>query len=250
MIDFCRLYWRGFKHKWKIFIAVNWYKTLYFNFKKFPFKDALKLPVFFFGKVTFSKLSGTIKIEVPLKRAMITFGQKFELMTTSKGIGQFHLSGNLIFKGYTHIAKDCFLYVGENATCTFGNMSALGSDVKLICTNNIVIGEWTGIGYESQILDTNSHPMLNTETCEDYSIMSSIVLGDYNAISNRVSIMPGTKTSHNIVIASNSVLNKDYTNLGSEILIGGIPAKLIRENFARNWELEREDLMKFKIVRF
>lgn len=250
MIHTVRTYWRSFKRKWQIFKTVNWVKTIYFNFKKFPFSAAKKLPVFFFGKVKFTGLSGQVTINGPVKRAMITFGQKFEFMKVSKGIAQFHLQGHLIFNGYTHMAKDCLLYVGENAVCEFGNMSALGSDVKLICSHKITIGNWTGVGYESQVLDTNSHPMLNTETGKDYPMTNSVVLGDYNAISNRVSIMAGTKTSDNIVIASNSVLNKDYTNLGSEVLIGGIPAKLIKSNFARNWEKEREDLIKYKVVKF
>ena len=60
--------------------------------------------------------------------------------------------------------------------------------------------------------------------------------------------MPGTKTPENCVVASNTVVNKDYRNLGSNILIGGVPGKLIKRNYNRDWESEKEMLKKFKII--
>jgi len=42
--------------------------------------------------------------------------------------------------------------------------------------------------------------------------------------------------------------NKDYRSLGNYILIGGIPAKLLQDNYARDWEGEKEALLKNKII--
>ena len=58
-----------------------------------------------------------------------------------------------------------------------------------------------------------------------YQIMNRIILGNYNAISNRVSIMPGTKTADNTVIASNSLCN-------IKLFFG---TWLIKNNFKRDW---------------
>lgn len=238
----------GILRKLRIFKKVNWYKTLYFNFKMFPFSIAKKLPVFFYGRVKFSSLKGEVTIQAPIRSGMIGFGQKFEKMTQSKGVAEIFIDGTLNFKGHAHFGKDVFLSVDKDAFCQFGFMGCLGSDVKLICTNKIIIGDWTGIGYESQIIDTNSHPMKNTLTNNYYPMNGSIIIGNYNAISNRVSIMLGTKTADNTVIASNSLCNKDYTGLGNNVLIGGIPSKLIKNNFKRDWEIEKEHLMKSKRV--
>ncbi|WP_242202419.1 LbetaH domain-containing protein [Aestuariivivens insulae] len=232
----------------KLVLSINWIKTIYFNMKMFPFKIARKLPVFFYGSVNFKELSGEIIIDAPIKTGMIGFGQEFEKMTRSKRIAQLILNGKLVFKGHAHFGKDVFLCVDKDAYCEFGFMGCLGSNVKLICTNKIIIGNWAGIGYESQIIDTNSHPMKNTKTGEYYPLSSPIKIGNYNAISNRVSIMPNTITPDHCVVASNSVCNKDYTRLGNNILIGGIPAKLIKNNYARDWEIEKEMLKKAKRV--
>jgi acetyltransferase-like isoleucine patch superfamily enzyme len=239
----------GIKKRIQFFFTVNWYQTLYFNFKMLPFDQAKKLPFYFYGKVKFSSLNGSVTIEAPIKRAMIGFGQKFEQMSVAKGIAEMRLEGALVFKGHAHFGKDVRMYIKKDAYCEFGFMGCLGSDVKLTCTNRIIIGSWTGIGYESQVIDTNSHPMMNSKTGEKYPLSAPIELGNYNAVSNRVSIMSNTKTPDNCVIASNSLCNKDYTNLGSEILLGGVPAKLIRRDFVRDWESEKEKLMFYKRVK-
>ncbi len=240
--------YRTFKRRTKLFFKVNWIKTIYFNHKMFPFSTARKLPVFFFGSVRFSDLSGKVKINGPIKRAMIGFGQSFEFPTTYRGIAELSLKGTLIFNGYAQIGKDCVMLISEGGVCEFGYMAALGSNVKLICSKEISLGNWTGIGYESQIIDTNSHPMMNTETKEQYPLNGSIKLGDYNSISNRVSIMPNSITPDFCVVASNSLCNADYTHLGNNILIGGIPSKLIKNNFTRDWESEKDKLKKNKLI--
>lgn len=245
---FKKKYWQ-FRKKLSFFLSVNWVKTLYFNFKMFPFPTAKILPVFFYGKVKFSDLSGTVTIEPPLQRAMIGFGQKFEFPTTSNGTAELRLMGNLHFKSNAHIGLDCKMLIAKSAYCEFGFMGCLGSNVKLVCTNKIIIGDWCGIGYDSQVIDTNSHPMKNVETGELYEMSSPIILSSYNSISNKVSIMGGTHTPEHCVIASHSLCNKDYTSLGNNILLGGIPAKLISSNFARDWESEKKMLMDNKGVR-
>ena len=89
---------RDIKRKFKIARKVNWVKTLYFNFKMFPFSIAKKLPVFFYGSVKFTSLKGSIIIDAPLKTAMIGFGQPYEMTTRSCGIAELFLEGNMIFK--------------------------------------------------------------------------------------------------------------------------------------------------------
>ncbi|MDD2987297.1 MAG: hypothetical protein PHR76_13015, partial [Flavobacterium sp.] len=68
-----------------LFIKVNWIKTVYFNFKMFPYEIAVKLPVFFYGKVKFQSLKGSVQIDSPIERGMIGFGKKFEKQSVSKG---------------------------------------------------------------------------------------------------------------------------------------------------------------------
>jgi acetyltransferase-like isoleucine patch superfamily enzyme len=237
-----------FKEKLKFFYSVNWIKTLYFNFKKFPYPIAKKLPVFFYENVKFSNLSGEIIINAPITTGMIGFGQKFEQFSRSKGVGELVLSGKLIFNGHAHFGKDVFIFIGKNAVAQFGYMACLGSNVKFLCFENIVLGKWTGIGYESQLSDSNYHPFKDLETEEVTSMIKPIFISNYNSFSSRITVLPGTKTPEHCIVASNSLCSSDYTKYGENILIGGIPAKLIRNNYIRDWDSEKEALLKSKVL--
>lgn len=236
---------RQIYHRLKFYYSVNWTKTLYFNFKKFPFSIAKKLPVFFYGKVKFTSITGRIEIHAIPKKGMIGFGQSYEMNTIHRGSAEINIAGTLIFKGHIQFGKDFFLYLKPNAYCELGHMSSLGSNGKLICTEKIVLGNYARLGSECQIIDTNFHQMINTQTGDIYDMTSPIQIGNYNFVSNRVSIMKETITPDYCTIASNSLCNKDYSYLGTNVLIGGIPAKLLRENICRDWESEKQKMEKW-----
>ena len=235
---------RRLVHKISFFLSVNWFKTIYLNFKMLPFNQAKKIPIIIYGPMKFYGLKGEIIINSSIKMGMIGLGQKFEMQTIDKGIAEINIIGKLIFEGSAFIGKDFFMHVAKGATLQIGKMVRIGSDVKVICKKNITIGEWTGIGYDSQISDSNYHPMKNTITDELYKQEKSISIGEYNSIANRCSIMGGTITLDNCVIASNSLCNKNYEEYGSYVLIGGIPVKLLKENYGRDLESEKERLFK------
>lgn len=245
-ILYCKL--RSQYHKSRYFFSVNWLQTFYFNFKMFPFDLAKQLPVYFYGPVKFTDLSGTVEINATIKRGMIGFGQHYESGSRHSGIAEVGISGNIKFNGHMQFGKDCLLSVSPNALCVFGHMSSIGTKGKLICTVSVKLGDFARIGSESQLIDTNSHQMINTLTGEKYPMSSPIDIGNYNFIGSRVSIMPKTKTPNFCTVSSNSFCNKDYTSLGENVMIGGVPAQLLKENISRDWKGEHEMLMKYLMI--
>lgn len=236
---------RNLYQKMQFYYSINWTKTVYFNFKKFPFLIAQKLPVYFYGSAKLKNISGEIHINAPLKSGMIGFGQPYEIISHSKGTAEFNLEGNIIFNGYVQFGKDYFIHVAKGATLEMGNMASLGHSGKIICYNKITFGDYARVGYESQLCDTTVHQMIDTVTGEKYPLTGSINLGNYNYISNRVTILSKTITPNFCSVASNSLCSKDYSSLGQNILIGGIPANLIRNNISRDWEGEMGELEKW-----
>jgi acetyltransferase-like isoleucine patch superfamily enzyme len=243
-----RTTYRDMRNQAKQFWAVNWTKTLYFNFKKFPFSTAIKLPVYFYGSVKFSSISGQIVLDAPVKKAMIGFGQPYEIITRSKGTAEICLKGAIVFKGHVQFGKDYFVYIDENARCEMGHMASLGGNGKIICYSHIVFGDYARIGFESQVMDSNFHQMIDTTTNEKLPMAGPIRIGNYNYLGNRISVMQHTITPDYCTVASNSVCNKDYTAFGNNVLIGGIPAKLLRENISRDWVNEKALLDQWLIV--
>nr|WP_321230296.1 transferase [uncultured Psychroserpens sp.] len=235
---------RGIRKRVKFFFTVNWYKTLYFNFKMLPFEQAKKLPFYFYGKVKFSSLRGSVKIEAPIKRAMVGFGQHYEMTSVSKGTSEVIINGKLIVRGYAQFGKDCFLMIGKHAILDLHNMVGMASGGKLICTNNITFKTYARVGSECQIIDTDFHQMIHSETGEKYEMTKPIVIGSHNYVGRWTSLMKGTITPDFCTIASNTLCNKSYLDMGNNILIGGIPAKLLKSNIKRDWEGERLSMEK------
>lgn len=240
---------RNIRAKWKLYLTVNWIKTLYFNYKMFPFAVAKKLPVFFYGSVKFNSLRGNITINAPkITKGMIGFGQNYEMNKRSAKIAEITLDGQLTFKGFSQFGKDYFLNIMEDAYCEMGNMASIGTRGKIICSQKIIFGKYARIGSESQVIDTNFHAMFNTETQEQYEMKGTIILGNYNYFGNRVSVYKDTITPDYITVASHAVLKKDYSDISENTMIGGIPAKVIKTNVSRDWEGEREMIENALIV--
>ncbi|WP_445454186.1 acyltransferase [Flavobacterium sp. 25HG05S-40] len=229
----------------KFYFSINWIKTLYFNFKKFPFATAKKLPVYFYGSVKFKNISGDIYIKAPLKSGMIGFGQSYELISRSKGTAEFSLEGTMVFNGHVQFGKDYFVHVAPQATLTMGNMASLGHSGKIICYDTITFGDFARIGFESQVVDTTAHQMFDSNTQEKFPMTAPITIGNYNYISNRVTILSNTITPDFCTIASNSLCTKDYAALGKNILLGGVPAQLLKSNISRDWEGEMSQMNKW-----
>jgi len=240
-----RTTYRQWKRQSKLFWSINWWKSIYFNFKMFSFYEALKLPVLFYGSVKFRDLSGKINIDAPIKKGMIGFGQPYEFFSREKGIAEIALRGTLNLKGYVQFGKDYQILVDTDAYLEMGHMASLASGGRIVCKERIVLGTYARIGSECQLIDTNFHQMIHTETGEKYPMTGSIRLGDFNFVSNRVTFMQGTTTPNFCTIASNTLCNKDYTSYGENILIGGIPAQLLKSHISRDWAGEQEMLEKY-----
>lgn len=232
------------------YLSVNWIKTLYFNLKMFPFATARKLPVIFYGSVKIKSLKGNFIIHAPIERGMIGFGQPYEIITRSKRTAEFYLEGEIVVKGYVQFGIDYFVHVTEGARLQLGNMASLGNNGKIICTNAITLGDFARIGFESQLMDSTFHQMIDTNTGERLPMTAPIKIGYYNYIGNRVTIMSKTVTPDYCTVSSNSHLNRDYSNLGKNTMVGGIPAKLVSENIARDWKGEEASMDKWLKIRF
>lgn len=248
MIDILKKRYRNFKKKNKFFWSVNWIKTYYFNYKMFPYSIAKKLPIFIYGKIKLSNITGNIVIDAPIKRAMIGIGQTFEFPTTSKGTSELFLKGTIVFNGNIQIGKDVSLLIDKDAYFEMGHFSCLGSSVLLICKNKVVLGSNVRVGFQTQFIDTTIHQLIDLNTNEKLPLKGSIYLNDNNWVGNRTTIMKNTKTPVNCIMASNSLINKDFTSYGENILIGGMPAKVLKENIVRDWEGEKENLEKNLII--
>jgi acetyltransferase-like isoleucine patch superfamily enzyme len=224
------------KIRFKIFriISINWTGTLYFNYKMLPLKHAKKLPFIFYGKVMFSGLNGEIIFNVPIRQGLCEFGKNLEIIKSSAGNAEIRIDGKMIIDGEFSTGNDYNLQILPKGEFRIGGQSYLGRQTKILCTHRITIGNNFRFGFESQISDSNYHYIIDLNDNSISRINGSITIGNYCWIGNRTSIMKGSKLPNSTIVASNSLLNKDYTSIIDErSIIGGIPAKLLKSNSTR-----------------
>lgn len=237
--------YRRLKKRLRLYRKVNWCRSIYFNLRFFPFSTARKLPVLFYGKVHFGKLTGKIILPEHTPMGMIGFGQPYELVTRSRGIAEVHIEGTFSVQGHVQFGLDYLLHIGPDAHLTMGHMSSVASNSKVICHHHIEFGQYARLGSEAQVIDTNFHQLRQVSTGASLAMHEAISIGNYNFISNRVTFLPGARTPDHCTVASNSLCTKDITSLGNHILVGGIPVKLLRQDIDRDWDGERHLLDQY-----
>lgn len=223
---------------------LNILKTIYFNFRTMPFSVACQLPVLIYGPVKLYDLSGNVEFRnTAIRKGMVRMGRNVDLFSAPKrcamiSIGQ---GGRIIFYGPCFFSIDYCIRINSQATVSIGEYAAFGGGIKIWCENSISIGKYTAVTFEGQILDTNFHYLLDTQTSEISRKTGPVSIGAFNWIGNRTVIMKNTKTPDYATVASLSLLNKDYsTQNNGPVMLAGCPAKIVSVGKVRVYSFVKE----------
>lgn len=126
--------------------------------------------------------------------------------------------------GELRIGKGCFI----------------GSGCKIMCFNSIKIGFHCDLTWETQLMDTSFHYIRREQTSVPDSLTKPIIIGDFCWIGNRTTISKGTILPDYSIVASNSVVNKDFSDCGKNCMYAGVPAKLKATNVVREYDTQKE----------
>lgn len=220
-------------------IFVNWFNpfyTLYFNFIFFPFKQAWHFPLFVYGWPKLYYQMGKMECCDICKMGMIRFnvtipfGPQASLSSTQISVFD---NGLIKFHGSCEIGTGNKINVGENAVLEIGRHAKIASLCNITSYSWIVIGDYTRIAHRCQVMDTNFHFIANFNKMIIPNLMRPINIGDYCWICNSSTISAGVKIPNKIIVASNSLVNKDLSDIPEESIIGGAPAKLLATGFRR-----------------
>lgn len=126
-----------------------------------------------------------------------------------------HVNGGFNFM----YGADVILF--PNAKLVLGKNSFINSDCKIRCHKEITIGENCAISHDFTVMDSDAH-YLNGD-----NHTAPVHIGNYVWIGTRVAVMSGVTIGDGAVVAAGSVVTKDVP---AGCLVGGVPAKIIREN--------------------
>lgn len=232
--------------KYLVFLKLtSFIRTFIINFKCLPFKQACKLPILLGHGTRLRSLKGKIIIEGPVRTGMISFGMLRIFRDDPHKRNYIDNNGTIIFKGHAIFHTGTILSVDKGAVLELGENFRVGADSVIYTKKSITFGNTVGISWNFQILDTDFHYIRNTVTGDTFPNTKSIVIGDRCWIGNHVCISKGTKLPNGTIVSARSLVNKKFET--ENTIIGGSPAKVLKENFERvfSYTEEREIDAKF-----
>jgi len=214
---------------------VNFWKTVYFNFHYFPFKTAIKMPVFICWRSELYNMQGKIIIDGPVKTGMLEFG--------SHGLGtqdllysrtMWDVMGTLIIKGGTSIGRGCKISIGNDAVLTLGSNFVISGNSEIICQKNVSFGDDCLLSWDILIMDTDFHCIIN-EKGEVVNPPKPITIGNHVWIGCRNTILKGVSIASDNIISANSTITKSIKE--SHCIIGGHGSNVDIIKKGRSWKL-------------
>lgn len=180
------------------------YKNRFFNFVLPNRLNLLNSRIVFsnfpvFNQITLCEGEGIVKIGNGC-----AFGYK---------LGGFHRNGSIELQARYEEAR---IKIGDNISTN--------NNIMICAANYIEIGNDTLIGQNVTIMDHEAHgisPLKRRELGE----IGKVIIGTNVWIGSNVTILKNTKIGYNTIIATGAVVSGEFPE---NVIIGGVPAKIIR----------------------
>ena len=146
-----------------------------------------------------------------VKTAMLTIGfgqvgiidKKYERSIVQIG-------GTLILNGKVYFGTGSKLCVTRNGILTIGDNFVNTAKTTLICDNKTTIGDNVLVSWDTLIMDTDFHSVMNTITDETYPCVGEITIGNNVWLGCRAVVLKNSVIPDGCIVAANSLVNKAF----------------------------------------
>lgn len=215
----------------KFLLRLN-FKTIYFNLKYLPFRQAVKLPILISNKVYLRVMSGKLIIDSPIRTGLIQFGYgNVGIFDKKKSRSIWEVSGTVIFKGKCNIGHGSKISVGSSGKLILGENFVITAETSIVAFTEIRFGNNCLLSWDILVMDTDFHK-LKDEFGNIINKPRPIIIGDRIWIGCRCLILKGSIIPNNCVIGADSIVSRELEK--ENCLYVGSPCKMVKENIS--WE--------------
>lgn len=212
-------------------------KTLWFNFRYFPFLQAIRIPVVLTRRVNvtccyrwFCELRGGVKT------GMLKFG----ILDRESHLNSnclLSIKGKLVLNGtgFHSFGPGTELCIGKQGVLTIGNNFSASARNIISCSCAITIGDDNMWSYENVVMDTDTHQICD-ENGNITNYNKPIVFGKHVWLGCRNIVMKGCEIADGCMVASGSKISGRYEEKNCIISTG---KKIIKRNiiWKRDWAI-------------
>lgn len=204
-------------------------KSFWVSLHFFPLKDALKLPVLVRYNTSLLSLKGKI-IAQGGGTAMLSVGfcsvglydKKYQRSILQiDGIVELPVDGKVSFGQGARIS------IGRNGRVTFKGNFSNTAQINLCCVDSIKFGSDVVTSWDTLIMDTDWHEVMNIETGTSSSCTKPVEIGDGVWIGTRAVVLKGSRIPNGCIVGAGSLITKRYCE--EDCLIAGNPAKVRKQ---------------------
>lgn len=207
-------------------------KTIYYNYHFLPFNQAKFLPLIV-GKRTLIVGTGKLSIlDESIADSKIYIGCKALRWLDDSLPTNIVCDGLLELRGNIYIGSGSSIEIGKNATLSLENGFNITGKCTIVCRKGIEFKGDNLLSWDTLIMDTDAHTIINADGKKNND--SKIVIGEHVWISAQSKILAGTILPDNTVVGCGAIVKGRFSD--SNILIAGVPAKIVKKNI--NWNIE------------
>lgn len=226
----------------KYIFKLSLWNTLRINFRFLPFRQALKLPIFIFRR---SELhigkNAQLQFECPLQTGMVKIGAIDFRWIPAGSHNYLSLDGKIIVKGPNIVlGYNSTIVLAKEACINLGGENILNHDTKLLIHQELTMDFGARMGWNCQICDSSFHYVVVDGKVARKT--KPIYIGREAWVSSYCLIGRGAVLPNYSVLAQSSMLNKNFSQEGECLLLGGIPAKVLKHDVKRIMESVQPEL--------
>lgn len=190
--------------------------------------------------------------QLRLNRAALLYNSRFDIFGDSNEIVvetstmlknvRFYIKGNhnrIYISGDVEFRNGGLLWIeDDNCLIEIGKGSTFNGHTHLAATepNSVLsVGEDCMFAYDIDVRTGDSHSIIDLNTNKRINYAKDVIIGNHVWIAAHVTILKGSIISPDSVVATRSVVTKDFKK--SNVLIGGSPAKILKERIT--WDRKR-----------
>lgn len=168
-------------------------------------------------------LNKTAKIEL---KGNLELNSNCNINSGRSTIVRMDKDARMLVKGSFQIFYDADIVVFEGGILNIGS-GYINSNLKLRCSNSIIIGNDCAISHDVTIMDSDFHNI----DYANHEKSAPVNIGNHVWIGSRAMILKGVTIGDGAIIGAGSVVTKDVP---TKSIVAGVPAKVIKENIEWN----------------